>query len=94
MNMRENETSEMLAKFNLDDAYLQGEQNKTEKHTWDSKINKYREEAFQFVCRFDRVFLRKFTPLNFKLIGNRPVSENPGHFLSDHFGIVVEIIAK
>ena len=89
--MRENETKNMLSVFNMDDAFWHTDKSKENQYTWDSRINLYREEAFQFVCRFDRIFLRNAKIKDFKLIGNTPASENPNHFLSDHFGISAEI---
>ena len=91
MNMRESETKNMVSTYELDDAYWKTDQAPEFKYTWDSRVNLYREDAFQFVCRFDRIFLSNERVGTFKLIGNHPASENPNHFISDHFGISAEI---
>ncbi len=91
MNMRENETKNMISTFDMNDAYWKSDKSKENQYTWDSRINLYHEEAFQFVCRFDRIFLKNAKVIDFKLIGNKPVSENLNHFISDHFGISAKI---
>lgn len=91
MNMRESETKAIISTFAMDDAYWKSDKSKENQYTWDSRINLYHEEAFQFVCRFDRIFLKNTKIVDFKLIGNKPVSENPNHFISDHFGISAKV---
>ena len=76
-------------------------------HSWNSHVNKYHgESGFAFTCAFDRVFLAcaeqpgdecfssgpDCTVKNMKLVGNSPASSNPAHFLSDHFGLVFDLI--
>lgn len=90
MNMREDETKQVLSSFNVKDAfYLKG--SKETKFTWDSRINRYNENSHKFIARFDRIFIRGFDISEFRLIGNKPISENNDHFLSDHYGIVAEL---
>ncbi|MHA2168496.1 MAG: endonuclease/exonuclease/phosphatase family protein [Candidatus Kariarchaeaceae archaeon] len=91
MNMREDETKSVLEKYVLKDAFLSTSQELNKKFTWNSRINKYHQNGKEFVCRFDRVFLRKLRLKTFDLVGNENMSENIGHYLSDHFGIVISV---
>lgn len=62
------------------------------KFTWDSFVNKYHEDGFQYRARYDRCYYRGEDIVGvekFDLIGNRPVEDRPGEYLSDHFGMVV-----
>ena len=77
-------------------------------HSWDSHVNKYHgESGFPFTCAFDRVFLAcaeqpgdgvRFSSgpdcavSNVRLVGNTPASANASHFLSDHFGLVFDLM--
>eukprot|EP00039_Didymoeca_costata_P020985 m.343032 g.343032 ORF g.343032 m.343032 type:complete len:324 (+) comp22237_c0_seq1:149-1120(+) len=72
--------------------------------TWDSRINKYHKDvsgnfAFAFTARFDRIMTTVgknksivFDTDSAALVGSDPVSDNEEHFLSDHFGIVMDIL--
>jgi endonuclease/exonuclease/phosphatase family metal-dependent hydrolase len=67
------------------------------KFTWDSFINKYHEDGFQYRARYDRCYYRgeDIVRVNkFDLIGNVPVHNRPGDYLSDHFGMLVELSVK
>jgi endonuclease/exonuclease/phosphatase family metal-dependent hydrolase len=80
-----------------------------EKNTWDScdrtprhasvgtgPHNAYHgTEAFQFACRFDRIYLsgENLTTTSFRLFANKPLT-TPFHFLSDHFGMVAKLNIK
>ena len=88
MNMRDNETESVL-ELGFSDAFLMMNSPKDKKFTWDSRNNIFRKESYGFVCRFDRVFTCKFQTKSFELFGNNPL--NPGHYLSDHFGITCQL---
>lgn len=90
MNMREDETKSVLEVLSVEDAFqLVG--SKEDKFTWNSRVNKYANTGFEYTARYDRVFVRGFGVKAFGLIGDKPVSENTGHFISDHYGITVEL---
>ena len=70
-------------------------------------MNKYHgESGFPFTCAFDRVFLAcaeqpgdacsssgpDCAVENISLVGNSPASANASHFLSDHFGLVFDLV--
>ena len=58
------------------------------KFTWNSRVNHY-HDSFEFTARFDRVFTsRGVTSSEYRLIGD---SEFDGGYLSDHYGITVNI---
>jgi len=79
------------------------------KFTWDSTDhspkdrpgttgphNRYHgPNAFQFKCRFDRVYFRgaDLSADSFNLMANQPLT-TPFHFLSDHFGMVATFRAR
>lgn len=86
MNMREAETRPIID-LGWDDAYWKSEKKKEHQYTWDSNTNLFRDGGFGFNVRFDRVFTKNYKIIEFELIGNKPLSSNPNHFLSDHFGI-------
>lgn len=91
MNLREVETKPILEKLQLQDVFWSLKIDKSQKFTWDSRINRYNKNSFEFIARFDRVFVRNLEVKSFKLIANTPVSENKHHYISDHFGILVEL---
>lgn len=67
------------------------------KFTWDSFVNIYHEDGFQYRARYDRCYYRGEDILGvnkFDLIGNSPVENRKGDYLSDHFGMVVELRVK
>lgn len=62
------------------------------KFTWNSFINRYHEDGFQYRARYDRCYYRgeDIVGVNrFDLIGNQSVENRPGDYLSDHFGMAV-----
>ncbi|MHA2501952.1 MAG: endonuclease/exonuclease/phosphatase family protein [Candidatus Kariarchaeaceae archaeon] len=89
MNMREEETQGTVD-AGLTDAYLHLEPGPEHRFTWDSRINHFYSEVNPFVARFDRILTHQLEPTSFQLMGN-DVQTNEHHFLSDHFGIYVEI---
>lgn len=71
--------------------------------TWDSRNNLYHgSDAYQFACNFDRVFLKADPsvpgyspdPESFQRVGDVPVTEVEGHYLSDHFGIHLRLLPQ
>ena len=67
------------------------------KFTWDSFVNIYHEDGFQYRARYDRCYYRGEDILGvnkFDLVGNSPVENRKGDYLSDHFGMVVELGVK
>lgn len=63
------------------------------KFTWDSFANRYHgDDGFKFRARFDRCYVRGdgLTVRQFGLTGNQCV-ERKGDYLSDHFGLSVEL---
>ncbi|KAL7537238.1 hypothetical protein ACHAXR_007682 [Thalassiosira sp. AJA248-18] len=95
-NMREKEdkVAEALAGGGWVDAWKGGGgSSKKLKFTWNSRENTYHENGFPFVARFDRAYVRgnELTVRRFDLIGNQPVEGKKGDYLSDHFGIAVEV---
>lgn len=94
MNVREDEAKRWLKDFpnligrRLKDAWVSTGSDVKAKFTWDSRVNKYFQEGFAFVCRFDRIFVSDNVKCaNYKLIGNVPFR---GGFLSDHYGLALE----
>jgi hypothetical protein len=62
------------------------------KFTWDSFINKYHMDGFQYRARYDRCYYHgeNIVGVNkFDLIGNQSVENRPGDYWSDHFGMLV-----
>ena len=99
MNMRQKEDKsiEGLVGGGWLDAWKEGSgSSKKLKFTWDSFTNQYHENGFGFTCRFDRCYARgdSINISNFDLMGNVPVHGTEGDYLSDHFGLIVEITAN
>jgi endonuclease/exonuclease/phosphatase family metal-dependent hydrolase len=91
MNMREIETHSAL-ELGLEDAWLLSGSHPSAQFTWNSKVNQYLADCFGFTCRFDRVFVSPGVQVHgFSLVGDQPVEGQPGHYLSDHFGIVTQL---
>ena len=107
-NMRVKEDQKFEA-LGLRDAWKDAGALHKEKNTWDScdrtprgavagtgPHNAYHgTEAFQFACRFDRIYLsgENLTTTSFRLFANKPLT-NPFHYLSDHFGMVAQLNIK
>lgn len=91
MNMRETETIGVVNNLNLIDAYLKCGTPES-KYTWDTYKNAYYLNGEKFRARFDRIFLKNINCSNFRLIGNNPISDRENHFLSDHFGVSIELL--
>ena len=74
------------------DAWVEAGSDPKTKFTWDSRTNLFHEGGFAFTAQFDRVFTLggALKARSFRLVGSEPASAAPGHFLSDHFGIVAE----
>ena len=60
--------------------------------TWNSTINHYHKDGFEFVCRFDRILYHKLNRPSYQLIGNRPVDDQ--YYLSDHFGLLARFVLE
>jgi endonuclease/exonuclease/phosphatase family metal-dependent hydrolase len=107
-NMRVKEDQKFEA-LGLRDAWKDTGALHKEKNTWDScdrtqrgavagtgPHNAYHgTEAFQFACRFDRIYLSgdNLTTRSFRLFANKPLT-NPFHYLSDHFGMAAKLNIK
>ena len=86
------------------DAWKQAGSSRQQAYTWDSRINLYHGlDAFQFHCRFDRVYLYNVQSVqSFQLMANTPMRSRPSdkntnqqqydYYLSDHFGIVTTVL--
>jgi endonuclease/exonuclease/phosphatase family metal-dependent hydrolase len=56
--------------------------------TWDTRVNRYFKDGFEFLARFDRVFCSADAQVVlYSLVGDCKVD---GGCLSDHYGILVE----
>lgn len=95
MREKENKKIEGLVGGGWLDAWRE-KGSKATKFTWDSFKNFFHNNGFGFNCRFDRCYVRgdELTINNFDLIGNRPVNGVEGDYLSDHFGMVVDIMVN
>jgi endonuclease/exonuclease/phosphatase family metal-dependent hydrolase len=81
MNMRQAEDAaveKLLGQDNWTDAWKQAGSSRQEAYTWDSSINHYHGmDAFQFHCRFDRVYLYNVKIVqSFQLMANKPMSSS------------------
>lgn len=97
MRQKEDKKIEGLVGGGWLDAWKEGSgSSKKLKFTWDSFTNLYHENGFGFTCRFDRCYARgdSINISNFDLMGNVPVNGTEGDYLSDHFGLIVEITAN
>jgi len=94
MNMRaaEDRAAEALG-AGLVDGWRAAGGHKDTKLTWNSKINKYHQDGFEFVARFDRIYVGGGAAkvATFGLVADTPVEGRQGHFLSDHFGLVCDL---
>lgn len=100
MNVRQGESDVWLTKLlpelskgkDFNDAWCLSGRNAFTKFTWDSFTNKYFNDGFKFKSRFDRVIISGGMQCrSYQLIGNTPVNN---FFLSDHFGIVTELVLE
>ena len=97
MRQKEDKKIEGLVGGGWIDAWKEGcGSNKELKFTWDSFTNLYHDNDHKFNCRFDRCYSRgdSINVSNFDLMGNIPVNGTKGDYLSDHFGLIVEITAN
>jgi len=95
MNMRQKEDSKIENLVGLD-AWKEGSgSSKKLKFSWDSNSNLYHLNGFGFTARFDRAYVRgkELGVSKFGLVGNQPVNGTEGDYLSDHFGLIVEVNA-
>jgi len=78
-----------------DDAWKVVGSNNESKYPWNVFVNPYHENGFRNRARYDRCYVKgnKVSVTRFDLIGNTPV-EVEGDYLSDHFGIIVEVTVK
>jgi endonuclease/exonuclease/phosphatase family metal-dependent hydrolase len=90
MNMRKAENT-IVTQLELDDAFILGNSPKSCRFSWDGYKNPFNSNNYPFTCRFDRVFLQDFKVSQFQFVGDTPVTRESDHFLSDHFGLLVEI---
>ena len=91
LNMRNAETKGVES-HGLADAFVTLGSPKDREFTWNSRQNKYHRDGMGFTCRFDRFLYSAggiVLPTGLRMIGNIPVTtEKPGHYLSDHYGLV------
>lgn len=93
MRQKEDKTIEGLEGGGWLDSWKVCGSSKQLKFTWNSFDNLYHNNGFGFNCRFDRCYMRgdALTTTNFDLMGNVPINGVEGDYLSDHYGIIVEI---
>eukprot|EP00037_Helgoeca_nana_P025878 m.287380 g.287380 ORF g.287380 m.287380 type:complete len:98 (-) comp27073_c0_seq10:337-630(-) len=77
----------------LTDAWKVSGSSPEQKMTWNSFVNKYHAEGFEFTARYDRIYTHgpAVHVENFALVGSQPIGDRESHYLSDHFGIVCEL---
>jgi len=89
-NMRQEEDPSFEA-LGIVEAWKEAGSDKEQKFTWNGFRNKYYATELGGgkgrTGRYDRMYLRGFTVDDFQMCANEPLSVNPGHFLSDHFGL-------
>ena len=90
MNMRKAENI-IVTQLELDDAFILGNSPKKYQFSWDGYTNPFHINNHPSTCRFDRVFLQDFKVTRFQFVGETPVTPDSDHFLSDHFGLLVDI---
>jgi len=86
-NMRKTEDTAFEG-IGLGDAWKMTGQLKRKEHTWNSHINRYHLNGFEFISRFDRAYMRGLHCKAFDLVAN---TKSDGAFLSDHFGILLTV---
>jgi endonuclease/exonuclease/phosphatase family metal-dependent hydrolase len=95
MNVRKKEDG-IMENLHWKDAWKEAGSIRRHEFTWNSKTNQYHEGAFQFTCRFDRVYLRNSPGVaSFKLIANGAIPNDElgeCYYLSDHFGILTTVL--
>ena len=89
MNMRMAE-NKVITRLQLEDAFILAKSPKNYRFSWDGYKNPYHSDNHPFTCRFDRVFLRGFTVKQFEFVGHLPLAPSTDHYISDHFGLLVE----
>ena len=57
MNMRQNEDTKIESKFGWYDMWKVSGSHNQNKFTWNSKVNQYHPNGYQFTCRFDRIYV-------------------------------------
>jgi endonuclease/exonuclease/phosphatase family metal-dependent hydrolase len=77
----------------LTDAWKVSGSSPEQKMTWNSFVNKYHANGFEFTARYDRIYTHgpAVHVENFGLVGSEPIGDSESHYLSDHFGIVCEL---
>ena len=45
-------------------------------------------DAFAYIARYDRVYLRGLAATGIQIVANQPVTPGGGDYLSDHFGLL------
>jgi len=96
MLQSEDKITEKLCGGNWVDAWKEAtNSNPKKKFTWNTAENKYFDNPPRTI-RFDRCYGRgeKLRVTHFDLIGNQPVDEMKGDYLSDHYGIVAKYEVK
>ena len=92
MNMRVAEDVN-IENAGLIDAWKSAGANSDSKFSWNTFTNKYHEGCYQYRARYDRCYIRGdvFSVREFGLIGNHPVENRSGDYLSDHFGLSIRL---
>lgn len=87
-NMRVKEDADFEA-LSVQEAWKEAGSDVAQKWTFNNIVNKFHPPGPYGASRgrYDRAYLRGFTVDEFQLFANEPLSENPRHLLSDHFGI-------
>lgn len=87
-NVRQAEDPDYEA-LGLQDAWKETGSEKSKRFTWNSFLNRYHESEFLRgrTGRYDRIYFRGFAIDDFEMCANEEISDNRGHYLSDHFGL-------
>ncbi|KAG2453583.1 hypothetical protein HYH02_001801 [Chlamydomonas schloesseri] len=90
MNMREKETP-AAGGAGLLDAWVEGGSPPGQRWTWDTRVNKYYDGGHEYTARYDRILYRGCHVGDLRVTANTPASDNPSHFLSDHFALMATV---
>ncbi|PNW75306.1 hypothetical protein CHLRE_12g521600v5 [Chlamydomonas reinhardtii] len=90
MNMREKETP-AAGEVGLMDAWVEAGSPPGQRWTWDTRTNKYYDGGHEYTARYDRILYRGCHVGGLRVTGNTPASDDPHHFLSDHFALLATV---